>query len=221
MDTKEKKLNDQTDGVGSDLVRLFLMFMLISFIGWCMETVYVLLRFGHLSDRGFLSMPFCPIYGFSILAIYLLIGTPQGGVLQPLFAKAKGLPLPARAAAYAGLYLLYFLAAALIPTAAEFLTGLFFDKLFGIRLWDYTDRPFNILGYVCLPMSALWGGADHGGDGAFVDAFGKTVGAHPAAGGKGRCLYIGGAAADRLLRQLHLPVRDGRALLSVLNGARI
>ena len=102
-------------------------------------------------------MPFCPIYGASILAVYFAVGTPQGGVLQPLFAKAKGLPLPARAAAYAGLYLLYFLAAALIPTAAEFLTGLFFDKLFGIRLWDYTDRAFNLLGYVCLPMSALWG----------------------------------------------------------------
>ena len=159
MEAKEKKPDrrTQTDGIGSDLVRLFLMFMLISFIGWCMETVYVLLRFGRLSDRGFLSMPFCPIYGFSILAIYLPIGTPQGGVLQPLFARAKREPLPARAAAYAGLYLLYFLAAALIPTAAEFLTGLFFDKLFGIRLWDYTDRPFNLLGYVCLPMSALWG----------------------------------------------------------------
>lgn len=159
MDTKETKIDrkSQTDGIGSGLVRLFLMFMLISCIGWCMETAYVLLRFGHLSDRGFLSMPFCPIYGASILAVYFAVGTPQGGVLQPLFAKAKGLPLPARAAAYAGLYLLYFLAAALIPTAAEFLTDLFFDKLFGIRLWDYTDRPFNILGYVCLPMSALWG----------------------------------------------------------------
>ena len=78
MDTKEKKLNYQTDGVGSDLVRLFLMFMLISCIGWCMETVYVLLRFGHLSDRGFLSMPFCPIYGASILAVYFAVGTPQG-----------------------------------------------------------------------------------------------------------------------------------------------
>lgn len=156
MDTNECK-NKDTSGAEEDLYRLFLMFMLISFIGWCMETVYVLLCFGRLSDRGFLSMPFCPIYGASILAIYLLIGTPQGGVLQPLFAKAKGLPLPARAAAYAGLYLLYFFAAVLIPTAAEFLTGLFFDKLFGIRLWDYTDRAFNLLGYVCLPMSALWG----------------------------------------------------------------
>lgn len=156
MDTNECK-NKDASGAGEDLYRLFLMFMLISCIGWCMETAYVFLCFGRLSDRGFLSMPFCPIYGASILAVYFAVGTPQGGVLQPLFAKAKGLPLPARAAAYAGLYLLYFFAAALIPTAAEFLTGLFFDKLFGIRLWDYTDRAFNILGYVCLPMSALWG----------------------------------------------------------------
>lgn len=156
MDTNECK-NKDASGAGEDLYRLFLMFMLISCIGWCMETAYVFLCFGRLSDRGFLSMPFCPIYGASILAVYFAVGTPQGGVLQPLFAKAKGQPLPARAAAYAGLYLLYFVAAALIPTAAEFLTGLFFDKLFGIRLWDYTDRPFNLLGYVCLPMSALWG----------------------------------------------------------------
>lgn len=156
MDTNECK-NKDTSGAGEDLYRLFLMFMLISCIGWCMETAYAFLCFGRLSDRGFLSMPFCPIYGASILAVYFAVGTPQGGVLQPLFAKAKGQPLPARAAAYAGLYLLYFVAAALIPTAAEFLTGLFFDKLFGIRLWDYTDRPFNLLGYVCLPMSALWG----------------------------------------------------------------
>lgn len=156
MDTNECK-NKDTSGAGEDLYRLFLMFMLISCIGWCMETAYVFLCFGRLSDRGFLSMPFCPIYGASILAVYFAVGTPQGGVLQPLFAKAKGQPLPARAAAYAGLYLLYFFAAALIPTAAEFLTGLFFDKLFGIRLWDYTDRAFNLLGYVCLPMSALWG----------------------------------------------------------------
>lgn len=44
------------------------------------------------SDRGFLSLPFCTIYGSSILAIYLIIGTPSKGRLEPLFLRAKKLP---------------------------------------------------------------------------------------------------------------------------------
>ena len=62
-----------------------------------------------------------------------------------------------RAAAYVGLYILYFVVAALIPTIAEFVTGLFFDKDFGITLWDYGYSDYNLFGYVCLEMSVLWG----------------------------------------------------------------
>ena len=30
-------------------------------------------------------------------------------------------------------------------------------KLYRTRWWDYTDKPFNIGGYVCLEFSLMWG----------------------------------------------------------------
>lgn len=136
---------------------LVIIFMLVSFIGWCMETIYFLADRHDFADRGFLSLPLCPIYGGSILAVYLLIGTPTGGRLRPLFAAAKRLPVFPRAAAYVGLYLVYFVLAALIPTIAEFFTALFFDKAFGVVLWDYSHHTYDLFGYVCLEMTLIWG----------------------------------------------------------------
>lgn len=53
--------------------------------------------------------------------------------------------------------MIYFIIAALIPTVAEFFTGLFFDKVFGVMLWDYSYRAYDLFGYICLEMTVLWG----------------------------------------------------------------
>lgn len=119
--------------------------------------MYFLIDWQDFTDRGFLPLPFCTIYGYSILAIYLIIGTPKGGRLKPLFVRAKKLPPVPKIFACAGLYLIYFVFAALIPTAAEFFTALFFDKVFGVILWDYSNHTFNLFGYICLEMSVVWG----------------------------------------------------------------
>lgn len=136
---------------------LVILFVLVSFLGWCMETIYFRIRWGSFSDRGFLMLPLCTIYGFCILAVYLLIGTPQGGRLRPLFLRARRLSVPLRIMANIGLYAIYFLVAALIPTIAEFFVALFFDKVFGIVLWNYSYRRFDVLGYICLEMTLVWG----------------------------------------------------------------
>lgn len=57
--------------------KYFIIFLLISFIGWVWETIYVSILAGHLVDRGFLFLPICPIYGLTILCVYGLIGTPR------------------------------------------------------------------------------------------------------------------------------------------------
>lgn len=124
-----------------------------------METVYFWVSWHDLTDRGFLTLPFCTIYGSSILAVYLILGTPSGGRLKPLFGRAENLPAVPKAAAYAGLYLLYFISAAFIPTVAEFFTALFFDKAFGVILWDYSFHTYDLFGYVCLEMTLIWGAA--------------------------------------------------------------
>lgn len=136
---------------------LVILFMLLSFMGWCMETIYFLIDWNDFTDRGFLSLPFCTIYGCSLVAIYLIIGTPTGGRLKPLFLRAKKLSAFPKILSYAGLYLIYFLFAALIPSIAEFFTGLFFDKVFGVVLWDYSYHTYDLYGYVCLEMTIVWG----------------------------------------------------------------
>lgn len=136
---------------------LVILFVLVSFLGWCMETIYFRIRWGSFSDRGFLMLPLCTIYGSCILAVYLLMGTPQGGRLRTLFLQARQLSAPLRIMASIGLYAIYFLAAALIPTVAEFFVALFFDKVFGIVLWNYSYYRFDVLGYICLEMTLIWG----------------------------------------------------------------
>ncbi len=124
----------------------WLAIWLISFLAWVMETIYCSLLAGQLVDRGLLILPFCPLYGLTIGVIDWLIGTPlEGGMmLNKIQSGAKR-------------FVLYFLLATLIPTVAEFLTGLFFDGLLGVRLWYYAEQPFTLMGYVCLQVSLLWG----------------------------------------------------------------
>lgn len=136
---------------------LIILFTIISFIGWCIETIYFLIYWNDLTVRGFLTLPLCTIYGCSIVAIYLIIGTPRRGRLQPLFTKANRLPIFLKILSNIGIYLIYFIIAALIPTVAEFFTGLFFDKVFGVMLWDYSYRAYDLFGYICLEMTVLWG----------------------------------------------------------------
>lgn len=154
---------------------LVIIFALISFAGWCIETLYFKIVWNDFTDRGFLSLPFCTIYGSGIIIIYLLIGTPTKGRLRPLFVRADKLPATARIAAYLNLFIIYFAIAALTATAAEFFTGLFFDKIFGITLWDYNGRAHNLYGYICVEMSLIWGAAITAAMGLIWPALEKAV----------------------------------------------
>ena len=125
--------------------RYLILTAILSFIGWLYEVLLVRVRFGYWTDRGFLFLPFCPIYGVTLIVVYFLIGTPQEkrGVL-------KNVQNPF---AHISLYLIF---AFLIPTAAELLVGALFDKAFHLSLWSYTGMPMNFRGYISLPISFLW-----------------------------------------------------------------
>ena len=125
--------------------RYFLLVATLSFLGWAFETGYMFLQTGKWQDRGFMTLPFCPIYGCSLFATYLLAGTPDEGrgFLRSVNNRALR-------------YIFYFLLAFIIPSVAEILVGFLFDKAFGIWLWSYKGIPLNIGGYVCLPVSLAW-----------------------------------------------------------------
>lgn len=128
---------------GRTLLAVLLLFFAFSFLGWCMEKLFFLIAYGVNADRGFLKLPFCTIYGGSLAVVRLMFGLPLQKNLRYPFNLLS--------------FLLYALGAALVATAAELFTGVFFDKIFGVRLWTYRGYPHEFGGYICLPMSVTWG----------------------------------------------------------------
>ncbi len=120
--------------VGSlSLYEIAMYFFLYSFLGWCSEVIFATLKTGKFVNRGFLNGPVCPIYGTGVVLLLL--------ALTPLREYAWAV----------------FLAAALLCSALEFATGFLLEKVFHRKWWDYSDRHFNLCGYICLEMSLLWG----------------------------------------------------------------
>ena len=120
--------------IGSfSLYEIAMYFFLYAFLGWCCEVIYATLKTGKFVNRGFLNGPVCPIYGTGVVLLLL--------ALTPLRDYAWAV----------------FLAAALICSALELITGFVLEKLFHKKWWDYSDRHFNLCGYICLEMSLLWG----------------------------------------------------------------
>ncbi|MBQ8685691.1 MAG: putative ABC transporter permease [Clostridia bacterium] len=129
------------------VARYFLLTAVLSFFGWAFETVWLKIATGKFVERGFLSLPFCPIYGCSLLLVYALVGTPkQGGILLRSVTQRR-----AR-------FWLYLLFAFIVPSVMELLVGVFFKQAMHIRLWDYSNKALNIGGFVCLRNSIIWSG---------------------------------------------------------------
>lgn len=116
-----------------DIYEALWIFMIYSFIGWCVEVSYVGLGKGYFVNRGFLNGPYCPIYGLGVLSVVI--------ILTPLKDNL----------------LLLFVGSFVLTTVLEYITGFILEKVFGNKWWDYSDLPFNIHGYVCLKHSIFWG----------------------------------------------------------------
>lgn len=108
-------------------------FFIYAFLGWCCEVVYAAAQHGVFVNRGFLNGPVCPIYGFGLCLVTAVL-YPVRGNLALLFPGSV-----------------------LLTSALELAAGFLVEKLFHHRWWDYSNRPLNIGGYVCLLFSLLWG----------------------------------------------------------------
>lgn len=118
---------------GLQPLRLIAAFCIYSVIGWCMESAYMSFCNRKLTNRGFMTGPFCPIYGFGALAGFFLL---------------KG---------FAENLLLLYVAGAVSATIFEYLVGRLMLKLFGEVWWDYHEKPFNYQGIICLESTVAWG----------------------------------------------------------------
>lgn len=137
--------------------RLFVVGVLLSFGGWVLETLASRIIHGTFGDRGFLTLPLCPIYGCSTVAVYLLAGVPER--LHGLIGgRARLTRLWRRTVKNKKWrkYAFYFIFVTLLATAAELVTGVI-AKALGVTLWDYSNQPLNLFGVICPAFSLLWG----------------------------------------------------------------
>lgn len=112
---------------------MLLCFFIYSFLGWCVEVVYAAVKTGKFVNRGFLNGPYCPIYGFGVILVVSVLEPVKGNIFYLFFGSV------------------------LITSLIELIVGFTLEKIFHDRWWDYSDRPFNIGGYICLMFSLVWG----------------------------------------------------------------
>ena len=116
-----------------NLTNLAILFFCYSFLGWGIETSVASVKHKCYRNRGFLSGPFCLIYGFS------------GIVLSTFLYELRSAPF------------FLFLGSAIISTFIEWMTGRLLEQVRHKKWWDYSKKRWNLDGYICLQYSILWG----------------------------------------------------------------
>lgn len=112
---------------------LLTFFYIYAFLGWGVEIAYHAITTGHLVNRGMLAGPVCPIYGFGVVLMVLLLEPYQN---QLAFT---------------------FIGIALTCTLLELIVGLGLKWIFHAQWWDYSQEKFNIAGLICPKFSLYWG----------------------------------------------------------------
>ncbi|MDO5409450.1 MAG: putative ABC transporter permease [Lachnospiraceae bacterium] len=110
---------------------LLWLFFIYSVLGWVLETAAAAVKQKRFVNRGVVNSPLCVVYGAAAVLITVLC---QELTIFWLF-----------------------LGSAIYATTIEWIAGHFVEKLYHERWWDYSGLKWNFDGYVCIPMSLLWG----------------------------------------------------------------
>ncbi|GEM_PF-314103 len=156
MNQKEKSAKSSkaiTKQKEATIASKVVMFAIISFVGFLIETVYCSINEGKLVDRGFLTLPLCGLYGTAVLFLDVILGNPLNNRFITYLEK-KNVP---KWLAITLSVIFYIVLSAIIATTIELVVGVFFDKVMNTKLWDYSNISYNLDGYICLPFSIIWG----------------------------------------------------------------
>ena len=113
---------------------LFLIFFIYSIIGYLIESTYVsFIKKESTFSRGFLIGPYLPIFGFG------------GLFLTTVLSK------------YNDDLLVLFTMSTVSCLILEYISSYVLEKLFNLRWWDYSNKPFNLNGRICLGHGVMFG----------------------------------------------------------------
>ena len=108
-------------------------FFIYCFVGWICEELYCSILAKKIVNRGFLHGPYLPIYGFGAMSVLFL--------LRPFITNI----------------VLLFFAGMIVTSIIEYIGSFLLEKIFHIKLWDYSKNFLNINGRVCLLNSTMFG----------------------------------------------------------------
>lgn len=114
------------------IIKICALWLIYGFLGFIVETVYCSVGEGKFVQRGFLTGPIIPIYAFGALIILYFL---------------KGFHSP---------YVVFILGV-ILTSALEYIGSFIMEKLFHLKLWDYSTYPLNLNGRICLKNSLLFG----------------------------------------------------------------
>ena len=127
---------------------IFLVIAFIFFIGsltgWVLELFYRKFISKANPERkwinpGFLVGPYLPLYGFGLVAMYIL------SQIDVSFIQNK-----------TAQQIILFILMAIVMTIIEYIAGVIFIKGMKVKLWDYTNEWGNIQGIICPRFSFYW-----------------------------------------------------------------
>lgn len=133
IDAAERRMRHFAQG--KSFYKLFWVFFIGCFAGVMVERLWALVRYGTLEPRvGLVYGPFNLVYGLGAWALT--------AALYPLRNRSR---------------LFSLLGGMLIGSVVEYGCSWFQEMVFGSVSWDYSNRPFNLHGRICLLYSIYWG----------------------------------------------------------------
>ncbi len=120
---------------GINIYKLFLICFVGSFLGVVLEMLWCLLKNGYIESRAALVFgPFNLLYGVGAVVLTVtLYRFRNSGKFASFFGGM------------------------IVGGVVEYLCSFFQELFFGSRSWDYSSKPFNINGRVCLLYCVFWG----------------------------------------------------------------
>ncbi|MDO4345085.1 MAG: putative ABC transporter permease, partial [Eubacteriales bacterium] len=115
------------------MMRMLFLFFIYSFLGWVLETVSVTLKQRKIVNRGFLNGPLCMIYGITAVMLTINLTSLRDNIF------------------------FLFLGSVIYATFIEWAAGIFLEKFYHGRWWDYSEKRWNFEGYICFSHSMFWG----------------------------------------------------------------
>lgn len=114
------------------------IFCIFSVVGWILEVTYRSIITKRFVNPGFMTGCVVPLYGFGAVILNLICN-----LFNPINSNYK--------------IIIIFILSVILLSILEYFTGFVLLKFFNLKLWDYSDRKFNINGFICLEFSLIWG----------------------------------------------------------------